>query len=72
MGERPGTMIYFNDILPLFDALQDEEIGQFFKAVVYYGKFGEIPDFSNSSALLPLIPSILYANIAPKFLGFFS
>ena len=61
MGERPGTMIYFNDILPLFDALQDEEIGQFFKAVVYYGKFGEIPDFSNSPVL-----SIAWGFIKPK------
>lgn len=48
--ERPGTMIY-HDILPAVESLSREAAGELFVAILRYGKYGEIPDFSQSEGL---------------------
>ena len=61
MGDRPGTMIYFDDLLPLFDVLKEGEAGQLLRAIVFYGKYGEVPDFSDAATL-----AIAWGFIRPK------
>lgn len=51
VSDRPGLMIYFDDVLPLFDVIGNEATGRLFRSIVLYGKYGEVPDFSDAQPL---------------------
>lgn len=48
MAGRPGTMIYF-DLLDDLEDFTDEEAGQLFRAILWYGSTGEVPAFMDRS-----------------------
>lgn len=56
--ERPGIMAYFSDWLPLLE-LNDTELAGLFRAVIRYGKYGEIPEFSG-------LLNVMWSMIRPK------
>ncbi len=57
MAERPGVMVYFEKWEPML-RLSDTEIGTLFRAMLLYGKHGEVPE-------LPGILGLLWDMIRP-------
>ena len=49
--ERPGIMVYFDDILPSLQCLSLEDAGRLFIAMLQYGRDRTEPDFKNSAGL---------------------
>ena len=46
MGRLPGIMMYF-DFRPAIDKLSFEQLGRLFAAMLNYGEFGEVPEFTD-------------------------
>lgn len=46
MGKLPGIMMYF-DFRPAIDKLSFEQLGRLFAAMLNYGEFGEVPEFTD-------------------------
>lgn len=46
MGKLPGIMMYF-DFRPAIDKLSFEQLGRLFSAMLNYGEFGEVPEFTD-------------------------
>lgn len=42
---RPGVMIYFS-LRPVLKYLNDEQLGQLLRAILDYGEYGAVPDFT--------------------------
>ena len=61
MADRPGTMIYFDDFIHLLDEIDIRDTGLLFRAIIYYGRYGEIPDFSSQLSL-----RVAWSFIRPK------
>ena len=49
--KRPGIMVYF-DCMPIVKALNDDEAGKMFKAMLDYGRDRIEPDFADNRLLL--------------------
>lgn len=58
MANRPGVMLYFDSWLPLLE-LEDKTVAELFRAVIRYGKYGEVPEFQG-------VCGILWGIIAPQ------
>jgi len=50
MNQRPGFMLYF-EVMPALDILNDEEAGRLFRALMAYGRYGEVRDLSGAEAV---------------------
>jgi len=59
--ERPGIMVYFDDVLPSVQCLTLEDAGRLFIAMLQYGRDGIVPDFGDSAGL-----NIAWNFIRPK------
>lgn len=59
--ERPGIMVYFDDVLPSLQCLTVEDAGRLFIAMLRYGRDGTAPDFGDSAGL-----NIAWNFIRPK------
>lgn len=59
--ERPGIMVYFDDVLPSLQCLTVEDTGRLFIAMLQYGRDGTAPDFGDSAGL-----NIAWNFIRPK------
>lgn len=59
--ERPGIMVYFDDVLPSLECLSVGDVGRLFIAMLRYGRDGMSPDFGDSAGL-----SIAWNFIRPK------
>ena len=59
MPSRPGVMFYF-DIRPAIKFLDNEQKGQLFDAILEYGEYGNLPDFTD-----PLL-SMAWAFTLPR------
>lgn len=59
--ERPGIMVYFDDVLPSLQCLTIEDAGRLFIAMLQYGRDGTPPNFGDSAGL-----NIAWNFIRPK------
>ena len=50
MQNKPGLMLYF-DALPALEILSDEEAGRLFRALLAYGRYGELRELSGPEAV---------------------
>ena len=57
---RPGVMIYFS-LRPVLKYLNDEQLGQLLKAILDYGEYDVVPDFTEP--LLAMAWSFVVAGI---------
>ena len=59
-SKRPGTMIYFSDIKPALNRMDDAQCGRLLRAIVWYAETGEQPELDGVEALVfdMLIPKI--------------
>ena len=44
MSERPGVLIYFDDVRPFLNRSDDKTCGALFRAIIEYAQYGVIPD----------------------------
>ena len=58
-SNRPGILLYFDLVQPLLSQLNDEQVGQLFRAAFEYGQHGTVPSFE------PGIVSMAWALIQP-------
>ena len=58
-GNRPGVMIYFDDVSPALNCMDDAQCGRLFRAIVSYGKTGEVPSIDGMEGLV-------FAMLTPK------
>lgn len=58
MANRPGVMFYF-DLIPALEMLDDADAGRIFKAALEYGKCGTLPELCGMAA-------VAWAFIQPK------
>ena len=45
--EKPGVMVYFDDIRPAMRMLDDERFGKLLRAVIDYSQMGVVPDLDD-------------------------
>jgi len=60
-GAQPGVMLYFENIRPILQFLNDQEKGKLFAAILDFAQYGIIPAFENESPAL----QISFATILP-------
>ena len=41
---RPGVMLYFDDVVPAIEAMDDGQLGALFRAIIAYARHGELPE----------------------------
>ena len=41
---RPGVMLYFDDVVPAIEAMDDGQLGALFRAIIAYARHGEVPE----------------------------
>lgn len=58
-SNRPGILLYFDLVQPLLSQLNDEQVGQLFRAAFEYGQHGTVPSFE------PGIVSMAWALLQP-------
>ena len=51
MSERPGIILYFDKWEPI-SQLPDEDVASFLRALIKYGMYGEVPDFTGMNAVM--------------------
>lgn len=49
--EKPGVMVYFDDIRPAMRMLDDERFGKLLRAVIDYSQMGVVPDLDDMGNL---------------------
>lgn len=59
-AKRPGVMLYFDDIKPAINRMDDEQCGRLLRAIVSYAETGEKPEIDGMEGLVfdMLIPKI--------------
>lgn len=51
MAERPGVMVYFDDIRPLQRWLSEEDAGALFIAILDYAQYGEVKELPGNASI---------------------
>ena len=51
-SKRPGVMVYFSDIKPALNRMDDAQCGRLLRAIVYYAETGTQPEIDGIEALV--------------------